>query len=314
MIFGKIFRNGQDMKDILKFSSHNDGLDISVMTVTPEGKPKAVLQIAHGMCGCKERYEPFMEFMAENGVACIANDHRGHGDSVWAEEDLGYMYDDGCKALIEDMREVTWIAQEQFPGCPVYLLGHSMGSLAARAYLKEDDSELSGALICGSPAYSPMAGFGRRLTGLLSRLGLGRMRLKMLQKLISSDLNHGFRAEGNQAWTCSDPAVRDSFASDRKTNFRFTVNGTHCLLGLMQMAYDHEDRTVGNPELPILFLSGEDDPCMGGPSGLDKAVCAMREAGYRNVGIKTYPAMRHEILNEIGKERVWQDILNFIVR
>jgi alpha-beta hydrolase superfamily lysophospholipase len=81
----------------------------------------------------------------------------------------------------------------------------------------------------------------------------------------------------------------------------------------MLEAYSHDGWNVSKPDLPVMFLSGEDDSCMGGPAGLDKAVCALKEAGYRNVGIMTYPAMRHEILNEIGKERVWQDILSFIL-
>lgn len=301
------------MKDILKFSSHYDGLDISVMNICPEGEIKAVLQIAHGMCGCKERFTPFMEYMAENGVVCIANDHRGHGDSVRSEDDLGYMYEGGAQALVEDMREVTWIAEEKYPGIPIFLLGHSMGSLAARAYLKKYDDCLSGLLICGSPAYNPFAFTGKGLTGFLEKIGLGHKRPELIQKLMSAGFNHDFHSEGRQAWICSDPAVRQEFASDPKTNFRFTVNGAHCLTELMLEAYSHDGWNVSKPDLPVMFLSGEDDPCMGGPAGLDKAVCALKEAGYRNVGIMTYPAMRHEILNEIGKERVWQDILSFIL-
>jgi len=211
------------------------------------------------------------------------------------------------------MREVTWMAEERCPGRPVYLLGHSMGSLAARAYLKRYDSALAGLLICGSPAYNPLSGFGKEMTGLMEELGMGHMRPRFIHKLMSAELNHEFKAEGPQAWTCSDPEVRQAFSSDPKTNFRFTVNGSHCLMELMQEAYSRDGWNVTNPDLPVIFMSGEDDPCMGGASGLDKAVCALKEAGYRHVRIKTYPAMRHEILNEIGKERVWQDILSFVV-
>lgn len=300
------------MKEIMKFYSPDDLLGISVMNVFPEGEVKAVLQIAHGMCGCKDRFLPFMEYMAENGVVCIANDHRGHGYSVLSDDDLGYMYGGGSKALVEDMREVTLMAEERYPGLPIYLLGHSMGSLAARVYLKRYDNALTGLLICGSPAYNPFAGFAKEVTRLMEKLGMGHMRPRFLQKLMSAELNHEFKSEGPQAWTCSDPEIRQRFASDPKTNFRFTVNGTHCLMELMQEAYSHDGWNVTNPDLPVIFLSGEDDPCMGGPSGLDKAVCALRETGYSNVKIKTYPAMRHEIINEIGKERVWQDILSFV--
>ena len=73
--------------------SASDGLGISCLMVIPDVKPRVVIQIAHGMCGCKERYLPFMEYMASHGIACIANDHRGHGESVLSSDDLGYMYE-----------------------------------------------------------------------------------------------------------------------------------------------------------------------------------------------------------------------------
>ena len=81
----------------------------------------------------------------------------------------------------------------------------------------------------------------------------------------------------------------------------------------MMQAYSSDGWAIADPELPVLFLSGEDDSCMGGIPGLDKAMSVMRKAGYRNISKKIYPAMRHEILNEIGKERVWRDILDFLV-
>lgn len=111
-------------------SSRFDGLDISVAVVRPQRKPDAVLQLSHGMSGCKERFLPFMEFMADHGVVCVANDHRGHGGSVKDRKDLGYMYEGGREALIDDMRGVTEAIRYEYPDAPVFLLGHSMGSLA----------------------------------------------------------------------------------------------------------------------------------------------------------------------------------------
>ncbi len=300
------------MIEYISIDSRYDDLKISTVIVAPEERPTAVLQIAHGMCGCKERYMPFMEFMSMNGIACIANDHRGHGGSVKSDNDLGYMYEGGKEALVDDMRLVTSYARRRFPDSPFYLLGHSMGSLAARSYVREDDSSLDGLVICGSPAYNPLSPLGRTLTSFLDEIELGHSRPKFLQKLISSRYNHNFRSEGPQSWTCSDPEVRRAFAETPKTNFCFTVNGSYNLLKLMQDAYSREGWSASRPGMPVIFLSGEDDPCMGGPSGLQKAVAAMRERGYNNVTIKTYPAMRHEILNEIGKEGVWQDIMDFI--
>ena len=80
-----------------------DGLEISVLEVAPAEKPKAVVLLAHGLCGCKERFLPFMEYLAMNGIACVANDHRGHGSSIRSEEDRGYTYQGGAKAVVMDM-------------------------------------------------------------------------------------------------------------------------------------------------------------------------------------------------------------------
>ena len=114
-----------------------DGLQLSVMTITPDCAPVGIVQISHGMCEHKERYIPIMEFLASKGFACIIHDHRGHGGSVKSEEDLGYFYQGGEKGLIADVALVGTQMKKKHPGLPFYLLGHSMGSLIARAYLKK---------------------------------------------------------------------------------------------------------------------------------------------------------------------------------
>ena len=134
----------------------------------------------------------------------------------------------------------------------------------------------------------------------------------MAQTLVSTMYNRRFASEGPQAWVCSDPLVRSAFNDDPKHNFKFTVNASRALMGLMQETYSGWKKKYS--ELPVLFLAGNDDPCAGGPAGIDKAVAVLHEAGYRSISVKIYPAMRHEILNEAGKERVWRDILEFICR
>ena len=132
-----------------------DGLQLSVMTITPDCAPIGIVQISHGMCEHKERYIPIMEFLASKGFACIIHDHRGHGGSVKSEEDLGYFYQGGEKGLIADVALVGTQMKKKHPGLPFYLLGHSMGSLIARAYLKKLDFTLDGLIISGCPVYVP---------------------------------------------------------------------------------------------------------------------------------------------------------------
>ena len=290
-----------------------DGLRLSVFMTSPDRRPDAVLQIAHGMCGCKERYQPFMEYMADHGVACVACDHRGHGGSVKSDEDLGYMYKGGYTALVDDMKLVTDWAAREFPEVPLVLLGHSMGSMAARIYAKKYDYCLSGLLLCGSPGYEPMAKALRLLTGLLCLYDGGRLRPAYLQHIAASRYNKRFVSDGPLGWVCSDSDVRQEMMDNPKTNFVFTANGLHNLLGMMVEAYSDDDWRLANPELPVAFLSGEDDACMKGERGLHYAAALMYALGYHNVTAALFTDMRHEILNEKEKQIVWDDILDFIM-
>lgn len=294
--------------------SESDGLGISVLAVTPsESCPKAVLQLSHGMCGCKERFLPFMEFMAANGVACVANDHRGHGASVICKDDLGYMYKGGYEALVDDMVMVaTWI-HEKHEGLPLYLLGHSMGSLAARAFVRQHDDMVDGLIVCGTPGRSSLSRAGFVITGIMEKAGAGRWRPSALMTFASGLYNRRFRKEGPGAWTCSDISVRNAFRANPLCNYVFTVNGIHNLLGLMTETYRQEGWRMSNASMPVVFMSGADDPCMAGEGRFHESVADMYRHGYHDISSALYTGMRHEILNETDREYVWNDILLFIL-
>lgn len=278
----------------------------------PEGKPRAVVYLVHGLCGCKERFIPFMEYLTSEGIACFASDHRGHGSSIFKEEDRGYMYNGGVRALVMDMDVVVNHIRECFKGVPLVMVAHSMGSLAARAYIKENDTKLDGLIICGSPAPNPLAPVGRFIISNLCRMNNGRSRPEYLQTFTSRRYNRKFRHEGNQAWTCSDPEVRRAFAEDSRCNFKITADCADTLMELFHEVYSRHGSHPGNPGLPMIFLSGDDDPCMISRAKFVKSVNLMRLNGYTDVRFLTYAGMRHEILNEVGKLSVWKDVLNYI--
>ena len=294
--------------------SSSDGLKISCLMVHPEGKPKALLQIAHGMCGCKERFLPFMEYMASKGIACVANDHRGHGESILTAEDLGYMYDGGYEALVSDMRMVFEFVSDSYPTAPFYLLGHSMGSLASLLYSREWPESLAGVILSGIPYYEPTFFHPYALLKYLCDSGYGRMRLSRLQNIGSARYNYRFADEGNMAWVCSDPDVRKELLSNPNCNFTFTLNGYMNLTGMLKKVYSSDSWV--NASLPehILMLSGADDPCTSYGRSLDIIALLMNNYCLKDINVArhTYPKMRHELLNEINKEKVWSDILKFL--
>lgn len=294
--------------------SRQDGLVLDVLALVPEN-PKAIVQLAHGMCEHKERYLPFMEYLAGLGFLCVINDHRGHGKSVRSMEDLGYFYANGGPALVNDLHQITCMIRKKYPDLPLFLFGHSMGSLAARVYLKYYEKELDGLVICGSPSNQPMAGFGLHLVRLLSRIKGSHARSPLVNHLFSASFEKPFLAEGMvHAWISKDRSVVEAYNASPYCNFTFTLNGYESLLWLVQQTYSKNGWNVRKPKLPVLFVSGSDDPCMVSRKKFQEAVETLRKACYKNVSAKLYPGLRHEILNEKERCLVYKDISAFFNR
>lgn len=294
-------------------TSQVDGIPLSIIYGQPDsGEPKAVFQIAHGMSEHKERYLPLMEHLCAHGYACVIHDHRGHGKSITSEQDLGYLYGQGAGALVEDLHQVTEYAKTVFPGKPILLFGHSMGSMVARAYLKRYDGELAGLIVCGSPSYNPAAHLGRMLARLIGAVKGEHYRSRLLQRLSFGSFSRRYRADGSDnAWTSSRKESVQAYDDDPLCGFTFTANGFYHLYGLMLEAYGKKGWQMHQPALPILFLSGAEDPCLINETKFRKAVLFLQERGYTNVDAKLYPRKRHEIINEDIRPQVFADILQF---
>ena len=297
-------------KSTFSLRSAYDELDLSVLAISPETSPKAVVQFAHGMCEYKERYVPFMEFLCSQGYACIIHDHRGHGASVKSEEDLGYFYSGGYEAVVSDMLTVNEHAKTMFHGCPVYLFGHSMGSLAVRSFTKRYDSHIDGLIVCGSPSRNPAAGAGKMLAKIVASFKGDRHRPSLIQKIAFDGFNKRFSSEGPNAWLSTEKENVRSYNADPLCGYCFTGNGFMGLFDLMMDTYSSDGWKIVNPQLPIHFIAGSDDPCITSLKDFEAAVGHMKAMGYSNVTAKTYDGLRHEILNEIGREIVWQDVVS----
>jgi len=287
----------------------SDGVQLSTLVIAPES-PKAVLQLVHGMAEHKERYIPFMNYLSEMGYACVICDLRGHGESVSGQEDLGFMDKGGMKGLVDDVHCITdWIRQ-QYPGLPVFLFGHSMGSMVVRSYLKRHDGELAGLVVCGSPSKNPAAGVGNALAGAIGLFKGQRYRSGFLADLCTGNNDKKFKSDGlRNAWLSTNKANVQAYNNDPLCGFTFTVNGyRNGLFRLMQDIYSPDGWVVSNPSLPIHFIAGAEDPCIISLKKFSEAVSFLRARGYREVTSKVYPGMRHEILNETGREDVWQDV------
>jgi alpha-beta hydrolase superfamily lysophospholipase len=288
----------------------SDNVQLSTLVIAPES-PKAVFQLVHGMAEHKERYIPLMNYLSEKGYACVINDLRGHGESVASQEDLGYMGKGGMRGLVDDVHNVTNWAKEQYPGLPVFLLGHSMGSMIVRSYIKRYDRDIDGLIVCGSPSNNPAAGLGNFLAWCIGLFKGQHHRSEFLANLSTGNYDKKFKADGlRNSWLSTNRANVQAYNNDPLCGFTFTVNGyRNGLFRLMQDIYSPKGWVVSHPELPVHFIAGSDDPCIVSIRKFSEAVSFIRARGYREVTSQVYPGLRHEILNETGREDVFRDIL-----
>lgn len=299
-------------KETRKVISRWDGLELDLLVLVPEETPKGIFQIHHGMSEYKERYLPFMEYLTEAGYVTAIHDCRGHGKSVKSEEDYGYMYGAGADVLVDDAHQVTEYLKERWPGIPVILFGHSMGSMVVRAYTKKYDRDIDMLIVCGSPGKNDGLKAGEAIAWLQGKVMGENKKSLLLEALSFGAFAKKFAKEKSKfAWCCSDPDVVREYEESSMCGFPFTVNGYQTLFELMEKTYSEKDWVVNHPEIPVLFVAGSDDPCIGGARKFAQAVQLMRRVGYKDTRGKLYPGMRHEILNECDRRKVYADTLRY---
>lgn len=298
-------------KEQIKIISNFDGLELDSLIYIPENI-KGVVLIAHGMAEHKERYIPFLEFLSTNNyVACIY-DHRGHGNSVKSKEDLGYFYDKSGKAIIEDVQQIVLYLKDRFKDLPLYLFGHSMGSLVVRTYIKQYDSFIDKLIVCGSPSNNSAVSPAIKLIDLTIMLKGERYISKTFTSLATGGYDKAFPNEPHNSWLSVNKQNVIDYNNDEKNGFPFTLNGYRNLFVLLKETYSKNGWVMKNPSLPILFISGSDDPCAESKEKWQQAIDSIKSHGYTNVKGKMYEGYRHEILNEEIKEDVYKDVLEFI--
>lgn len=188
-----------------------------------------------------------------------------------------------------------------------------MGSVIARKYIKRYDKDINKLILCGAPSYNPDTKLALKVVKFLIKIYGDNKRSKFLDKLVFGNYNKKFRLENEiNAWLCSDKNVIDSYNKDNNCGFIFTLNGFLNLFILMHEIYNDEDYLIRNPNMPILFIAGGQDPVIISKRDWEETQIFYKNIGYDSVKGILYKNMRHEILNELDKDIVYADILNFI--
>ena len=298
------------MKEHIVIESQFDKLPLDTIIINPS-HPKGIIQFSHGMCEHKERYFDFMGYLCKQGYVCIIHDHRGHGKSVYHEDDLGFFYENGHKGIVEDLHQLSLFIKERYPNIPLYLFGHSMGSLVVRCYLKKYDQDIQGLCVCGSPSQNPASKMGIQLARMISRFKNDHHRSSFIHKISFGSFNKAFGNIEN-SWISSDQEIVDAYNKNPLCHFTFTTNGFESLFQLMEETYSVTDWNVCNPRIPILFIAGKQDPCIINVQKFNEAVDFIKQRGYTNVSAHLFDAMRHEILNELEHQKVYDYICKTI--
>ena len=301
--------------------SKSDNLTLSAMRIEPvnPSEIKGIVQLVHGMCEYKERYRDFMQFLARNGYLTVIHDHRGHGKSIKEPDDLGYMYESGYVGIVKDIHEITLVIKayaKRITGrddLSFTLLGHSMGSMAVRCYIRKFDKEIDKLCVIGCPSKLSGTKAGIMTIRAFEKFKGDRARLSLIAGLVMGRYETKFKNEGiPHSWVNSDLEKVKEYNNDPYCNYCFTLNGFENLAKLTMLTYRDGGHVMDNPNLPIRFFSGVDDPCAVSPKAFTAAMEFLKKQGYRDVDGKMYFGMRHEILNEPDHQTVYDDILQFI--
>ncbi|MDR1630328.1 MAG: lysophospholipase [Oscillospiraceae bacterium] len=287
------------------FPSVSGLADIYVRNYIPQQteRLKGIVQIAHGMAEHSRRYARFAEFLCQHGYVVVINDHLGHGKSVLSRDKLGFFGDgDGVRSLVEDMHHLSLLARERFPDLPLFLFGHSMGSLLARSYAAQYGEQLSGAIFCATSGPNPAAKPGFCLACAVGRVKGAMHRSPLIDRIAFGGFNQKIPgAKTKFDWLSSDGEVVTAYVDDPLCGFLFTAAGYRDLFRLLMSVSATEWFEQVPKDLPLLFVSGQDDPVGDYGKGVEKVFDTLKSQGQEHVERKFYPHCRHEILNETSK-------------
>jgi alpha-beta hydrolase superfamily lysophospholipase len=278
-----------------------------------DAKAKAIVQILHGLGEHPARYERFARVCNHRGYTVYAHNHRGHGENC-PESELGHFADaDGWNRVISDVLVVQQEIRSHHEDAPLVILGHSMGSYVAQAFLMQHPQTADALILSGSslpPRRQLVPGHlvarliawrqGRRpKSALLNRLGFGEFNKRFQPNRTAFD------------WLCRDEAEVDRYVADPLCGVDSSNGLWADLTGALLQVRKRSSLQRIPATLPVLITGGEMDP-VGGKVGMSRLAEAYRRSGHSNVTLKTYPDGRHEMLNEINRDEFTADLLTWI--
>lgn len=303
-------------KEEFMFDSRDGQTKIHAVRWIPEGKVSGILQIVHGMAEYIERYEDFAQYLGEKGILVTGEDHLGHGKSVPKGGTPGYFCEqDPATVVVRDVHRLKKMTQEDYPGLPYIILGHSMGSFIFRNYLFRYGTGIQGAIISGTGSQPKFLIKISKLITAVQGVILGQKHVaKMIDKMAFGAYNKRIPgAKSSYDWLCTDESVVDAYLADPLCGFTFPVNGFKTMFELLDRLNKTENLKAMSTALPVHFIAGEQDPVGNYGEGVKQAYESFQQIGMKHVTLKLYPECRHEVLNEKNKYDIYEELYLWIM-
>ncbi len=280
-----------------------------------ETSPMAVVQISHGMAEHVSRYDEFAKILVKNGFSVYGNDHRGHGKTANIIENIGFFAsENGWFKVSEDMFKLTQIIKNENPNIPVFLLGHSMGALLSQTYAIFHSCEMDGIVLSG---LSGDLGFLRNIAIFIAKI-IAKFHHKetpspFLNNLSFGKFNKNFSpVRTHFDWLTRDSQIVDNYVNDIFCGGIFSVGFFQDLLTGLSFVHKTENLQKIRKNLPYFLLSGAKDPVTKNGKSISEWILKLKKVKIENISHKIYADCRHEILNEINRQEIYFDIINWL--
>jgi alpha-beta hydrolase superfamily lysophospholipase len=275
-----------------------DGLAIAGYRWEPDDPPRGIVQLTHGVGEHLGRYDHLARTLNGAGFLVHGHDSRGHGATIAAGVEPGVIGADGWRRTVEDLDVLVARAKDEFPGLPVVLFGHSMGSFATQQYLLDHSSHIDAVALSGTGA-----------------LDLIEPSLDLDAGLDLSAFNAPFEpGRTGFEWLSRDEAQVDAYVADPLCGIGYDVEGMKAVFEGARAAADPARLAAIRSDLPVYIAVGDADPVNGQLALVHALVARYQAAGITDVELHTYPGARHEILNETNRDEVEADLLQWLDR
>lgn len=276
--------------------------------------PKAIVQIFHGMAEHSERYDDFAKYLNSKGFIVYADDHRGHGLSVKEGSVQGYIGEDGFNRIVEDEKEISNLIRKSYKELPLYIFAHSFGSFIGQEYITKYSKEIDGIILSGSSKQDGIdLKMGKVLVSIQKLLFNETAKAKLIDKLSFGAYNSKVQnRKTNCDWLSRDEKEVNKYLEDEKCGFISPINFYNHMFNGLSKLYKLEKLNKIDKNLPILVISGDEDPVGKYGKGVRRLHQQYVDLGLKNSAIKLYEGGRHELLNETNKHEVYNFIYNWL--